>query len=84
MGIRKPRLGDKVEDKVTGFEGTVVAKINYLNGCTQCQVQPKVNEKGEIPKTSWIDEPQLKIVVKDPEGKVPPKGGGMREHPNDE
>jgi len=57
MGIK---LGDKVKDSITDFEGVVIARIEYLNGCIRYSVQPtKLNEKGEIAETAWIDEQQL-------------------------
>ena len=34
-------LGQKVRCQVTGFEGIVIAKCEYLNGCIQFEVQPK-------------------------------------------
>lgn len=59
------KMGDKVKDVIEGIEGIVVAKAQYLYGCTQFQVQPSVGKDGAHIKSVWIDEPQLKIVVKD-------------------
>jgi len=52
-------LGDKVKDTITDFEGTVVARIIYLNGCVRCQVQAKELKDGKIIESEWIDEGQL-------------------------
>lgn len=53
-------LGDKVKDTITGLEGIVIAKIIYLNGCIQYEVQPKgLDKDGKIIKSAWIDEGQL-------------------------
>lgn len=75
------KLGDEVKDRVSGFEGVAVARIEYLNGCVQFEVQPKINEKKELPDTCYIDEQQLEIIKKN--GKKEPKevGGGRRNHP---
>ena len=56
------KLGQKVKDKVTGFQGIAITKCIYLNGCIQYSVQPPVNEKGESPKSNWVDEGQLIVV----------------------
>jgi hypothetical protein len=55
-------LGQKVRDKITGFEGVTVSKVEYLNGCIQYGVRPYYSEtemKGEYPKAEYIDEEQL-------------------------
>lgn len=61
---RMINLGDKVRDKVSGLEGTVVSKVEYLNGCVQYGVQPKF-KKGATELPTWnIDSTQLEIVGK--------------------
>ena len=42
----KIKLGIKVRDKVTGFEGIATARIKYLNGCnTVLNQKPQVMVK---------------------------------------
>ena len=56
-------LGSKVRDKVTGFTGITVSRVEYMTGCIQYGVRPRYNEaemKGEYPKVEYIDEEQLK------------------------
>jgi hypothetical protein len=55
-------LGQLVRDKVSGFTGVAIAQHNYLQGCSRFSVQPKVNEKGELPKYEAFDEPQLEVI----------------------
>lgn len=57
-------LGDKVKDKVSGLVGTVVHRTEYLNGCVQYGVQPKLKAKETEIATWSIDEKQLEIVGK--------------------
>ena len=55
-------LGQKVRDKITGFEGVAISRIEYLSGCIQYGVIPRYNEaemKGEYPKAEYIDLGQL-------------------------
>jgi len=85
-------LGQKVRDVVTGFTGIAVAKIEYLNGCLQIMVRPKMvaPKKGDQqvrPEGAYIDIEQLvvverkKIVIERRESKLPPPSGGIRQHP---
>lgn len=41
------RLGEKVRDGVTGFKGVITARVEYLNGCLQYCVEPKVGKEGK-------------------------------------
>jgi len=59
----KIKLGQKVKDNVTGFEGITVAKCIYLNGCVQFQIVPKFNPiSGILYRNLWVDESQLEII----------------------
>jgi hypothetical protein len=73
-------LGTKVRDMVTDFEGIVIARTVYLNGCVRYAVQAKLLKDGKVPDTQWIDEPQLKIVGDGVSVKSSPTGGD-REDP---
>lgn len=61
-GLKAIQLGDKVKDRVTGYEGTAVGYSEYLNGCVRVMVQSPVNDKGEIPTVEWIDEGQVFVT----------------------
>ena len=81
MTPTKISLGHKVECKVTGFVGIAVSRIDYLNGCIQYNVKPKVNKHGEDQKSRWIDEQQLLVIGRGVSPDPKPAGGGFREHP---
>lgn len=53
------KLGDKARDSVTGFEGTVVARAEYLNGCVRLALVPSVDKGGNCRESSWFDEQRL-------------------------
>lgn len=57
-------MGDRVKDKVTGFEGTVTARVVYLNGCVQFCVDPGIDKDGKTQDHHYIDEGQLSVVEK--------------------
>jgi len=75
-------LGDEVIDKITGFKGIVVAKTEYINGCIQYEVQPKIDKDGKIPESTNIDKETIELVV--PKKKIIQRskfGGPMRSPP---
>lgn len=79
--VRKIKIGDKVRCKITGFTGIVVAKVEFINGCTQFSVLPqKLDKDGNYPEGVDIDQESLEIV-KRPRKKIVEKsdtGGATR------
>lgn len=58
----KIKLGDKVKDIVTGFEGIAVCSTDWIHGCRRIGVQPEKLHDGKPIDAMHFDEPQLKIV----------------------
>jgi len=61
----KFKLGERVKDKVSGFEGIAVAKATYLNGCVSYVVIPKVKDAtlfNEAPKENYLSSVRLERV----------------------
>ena len=57
------RLGAKVKDRISGFEGIASAKIEYLTGCTQIGVMPEgLTADGKTKEWSYFDWQRLEIV----------------------
>jgi len=54
------KLGEKVTDSLTGFEGTVTARAEYLYGCIRCELV----SMNDPDKTVWIDEQRLEVGSK--------------------
>jgi hypothetical protein len=55
-------LGQKVRDRVTGWEG-VVSSISFdLYGCVQAVITPKVAKDGKIPEGRWFDIKRLVVL----------------------
>jgi hypothetical protein len=53
-------LGNRVKDSITGFEGIATARIEYLTGCAQIAVTPKMVPSPELPNTTeYFDEHRL-------------------------
>lgn len=59
------KLGDKVRSVVSGFEGTVTAKCEYLHGATQYAVTAPVLVNGEV-KTEWFQSSELEGLTARP------------------
>ena len=81
--MSKIKLGDKVVDKVTGFEGIATSKIEFLNGCIQYAVQPKgITSEGKMKEVEYIDGQQLEVIAPPkPKVKKSKTGGGYRKYP---
>jgi len=78
----KFKLGARARDTVSEFEGMIIARNEWLNGCVQYCLKGKVNDKGEIPEGEWIDEDQIELVRKS--AKVTPikkTGGPQKDSP---
>ena len=76
-------LGEKVKDKVTGFEGIATSRVEYLNGCIQYGVTPKIKVKeNKKPGVEYIDEGQLELVGKGINTKKKTTGGFQSDHPS--
>lgn len=60
----KFKLGDEVEDLISGYKGIIVGKTVFLNGCIQYMVSGKW-KSNEVPKeTPCFDEASLKLIRK--------------------
>jgi hypothetical protein len=54
-------LGILARDVITEAEGTIVARIEYLNGCRQYSLQRRIAD-GKVPEPVWVDEQQLVVA----------------------
>lgn len=75
-----PNLGDKVKDRMTGFEGLVVGMTCWVTGCDRASVVPQTLDKdGQPQKSVTFDITQLEVLQKrayfsdHPRVKNPPK-----------
>lgn len=77
-------LGSVVEDKVTGFQGTVTGSFVFINGCKRYAVEGRVEEGKAHSKANddVFDEDRL-TPVKQPKTEIPQKRtGGPRANPS--
>ena len=62
--MRKIKLRDKVRCKYTGFTGVVVARTEFLNGCVQFSIAPRVGKDNKFIEELGIDEGSLELISK--------------------
>jgi len=74
-------LGNEVKDTVTGFTGTATSRIEYLNGCKQICIKPKMVKDGEMPEGQYIDIQQVEVVGQGVAVTQKPTGGDMMDTP---
>jgi hypothetical protein len=54
-------IGSILKDEVTGFEGVVMGRTEYITGCLQYALCPrKMTKDGKLPEWHWFDEDRLK------------------------
>ena len=55
-------LGMKARDRITGFEGTISGRAQYLTGCDQYLLNPPARD-GKLCDSAWIDEQRLEVLT---------------------
>lgn len=56
-------LGLTVTDKITGFTGLVIGKVDYLTGCSQLLVQPnKLTSDDNVIESRWFDVQRVEVL----------------------
>jgi len=68
-------LGQKVRDKITGLEGTAIARTEWLHGCVRIVIQPHGLKDGLPLEVQTVDEPQLEIIDEEAAPKAEPRHG---------
>lgn len=56
MGVK---LGDSVQDRMTGFKGVAVGVTEWLYGCRRIAVQSVELKDGKPIEPEWFDEQRL-------------------------
>jgi hypothetical protein len=56
-----PVLGATYTDRITGFQGVAIGFVQYITGCNQVLVAPKVGADGAMKDSQWIDEQRLVV-----------------------
>ena len=57
------KLGSKAKDVITGFSGIVVSRVQYITGCDQYCLTPKLKD-GLVVAGEYFDENRLEVTGK--------------------
>ncbi len=55
-------LGKKAKDKITGFQGILTARCEFLTGCNRYCIQPTELKDGNPIDSIYFDEAQIEII----------------------
>lgn len=59
----KYEIGQILKDKITGFEGVVMARSEYYTGCNQYGLARRnLDKDGRVGGWEWIDEIRLTLT----------------------
>ncbi|MDI6789931.1 MAG: hypothetical protein QME44_04480 [Thermodesulfobacteriota bacterium] len=85
LALRVPRrketdmiisLGERVKDKISGFEGIACARSEYLNGCKRILIEPtKLKDDGTLIDGQWFDSQQIELLGPGINAEQNPSGG---------
>jgi hypothetical protein len=71
----KFELGQKVKEKVTGYEGIIVTRSEHLYGCMVYAVKSEKLHDGKPIDSQWFDEGSLEVIGKGKTDHVKQGGG---------
>lgn len=57
------RLGNVVQDTVTGFQGVATGRAEYISSEPAVMVQPRVGADGKFVEPRWLDESRLVVIA---------------------
>ena len=74
------KLGDKVRDSITGYEGVCTSIARFLNGCRRIGIQGNKLDKDNLPVDSYVvDETTVQVIEKKIFKTVQEDNGGPNE-----
>lgn len=56
-------LGDLAKDTITGYQGIVIGKTEWLHGCTRLILQAQTLHEGKPIDAITVDEPQCEVIT---------------------
>lgn len=60
------KLGVTAKDTITGFEGVVLGRCEYVTGCNQVLIQPKLDSEQKFVESRWFDEDRIEVTEQKP------------------
>ena len=56
------KLGCRVRDTFTGFEGVATGRSEWLYGCTRISIQPTELKDGKVVEPDWFDVQRVEVI----------------------
>lgn len=78
------KLGQKARDTISGFEGTVIGRTEWLYGCVRVVLQPHGLHDGKPIEAQSFDEPQCEVIEAETEKSVEAEARPYRHGPKPE
>lgn len=79
------KLGSRVRDNLTGFEGIAVGRTDWLFGCSRIGIEPTTLKDGKPIEAQWFDEQRVEHIKDAPGATVSPdssaQSGGPQNDP---
>lgn len=70
-------LGSLIKDKITGFQGIITTRSQWISNCNTYGVKPRNLDKDGAPMdVRWFDEPMVDLVEENVFKPVIRKAGG--------
>lgn len=60
--MEKIELGHTYQDLISGFTGIATGYVQYITGCNQVLLCPRVKEDGSSLGAEWFDEQRLRRI----------------------
>ena len=81
MSIFRYDLGAKAKDRVTGYTGIIVARMEWLYGCRRYAIQSQEMKDGKPVDALYFDEDAVVILEEAPPREVANRGGPQNDPP---
>lgn len=60
--MKRIELGKEVRDIISGCTGIACSHIEYLNGCEQIGIRPRVGADGKFPDAFYADVDNVEVI----------------------
>ena len=60
------KLGSRVKDWITGFQGIAIGRVEYLYGCSQILIIPETLKEDNVRESKWFDEQRVLLIEEIP------------------
>lgn len=56
------QIGKKARDRITGFEGVITGRSEYITSCDHILLQLETDDKGSYVEGRWFDEGRIMLL----------------------